>query len=772
MTQKLAAVLRSIRNRLLIAEIPRTIRGRRACRSRHTELLERRLLLVGDISGQVYDDVNRNNTNDAGDRSLPGWTVFVDANTDGSLNPGEAFTTTDAQGKYIITGILAGTRRVMTIVQPGYTPPPGLTASRTVNVRDRREVKADFPMITAPVTNGQIVGTIFDDPNENGIKDATEGGISGWTVFADINNDGLLTTGEPAAIADADGDYVIAGVPAGSIRVQEIPVGAYRATAGGLFPLLNAREFRTVTVTAGGSVRADFGNWIPQVGTIQGIAWNDANGDGLRGAGEVPLTARNVWVDLNANGIVDAGEPVRTTDATGSYSFVNIRADVYSVTQSVPAGFITAEGRPAVVPTIVVRNGVHNVDFYNLQPLPGNLAGTLWNDADGNGLFAATETPLAGWTVFIDTNNNATIDVDEPQQITAADGSYSFNPLPYGTKTVRVVPQTNWAVTSPAIGYNSFRLLNGENRTGVNFGLRERVGTIRGVVWNDTNGDGLQSATEGPQTGIQVFIDVNHDGLPGVDEPTTVSAADGSWEFLKVPIGIHTIAEILPAGWIPSVGRPEKVTTTVNIGGISTISFHNLVPVPGSVSGVVFDDVNADGLLNSTDSLLEGWQIFADLNADGLRNPEEPTALSNALGDWTLDGLPYGNTIIRQVLQTGFSPTTFPSGLTSFLLLNGERRTGVNFGNRDLHQFSFSGTVFHDVNANGVRDPGERGLSGVTVFLDTNANGVHDAGEPSTVSQLDFFFTPAIDETGNYSFTHLGRGNYSVREIVPPSQNA
>ncbi|MFM8478853.1 MAG: SdrD B-like domain-containing protein, partial [Planctomycetaceae bacterium] len=772
MSPQLAAVLQSIRNTLLGTRTRRLLRGRRASRNGHTELLERRLLLVGDISGQVYDDVNRNNTNDAADRSLPGWTVFVDANTDGSLSPGEAFTTTDANGKYLITGILAGTRRVMTIVQPGFTPPPGLTASRTVNVRDRREVKADFPMNTAPVTTGQIVGTIFDDPNENGIKDPSEGGISGWTVFADLNSDGLLSAGEPSAVADADGDYVIAGVPAGSIRVQEVPVGAYRATAGGLFPLLNAREFRTVAVTAGGSVRADFGNWIPQVGTIQGIAWNDANGDGLRGAGEVPLTTQSVWVDLNANGVPEPDEPVRTTDATGSYSFVNIRAGVHAVTQTVPAGFITAEGRPAVVQTIVVRNGVHNVDFYNLQPLPGSLSGTLWNDADGNGLFAAAETPLAGWTVFLDANNNATLDPLEPQQQTAADGTYTFNPLPYGSKTVRVVTQGNWVVTSPPIGFSSFRLLNGENRTGVSFGLRERVGTIRGSVWNDTNGDGLQSAAEGPHSSVQVFLDTNNDGLPGADEPTTFSAADGSWEFLKVPVGNQKVVEILPPGWIPAIGRPNTVNTTVNIGGISTIAFYNLQPVLGSVSGVVFDDVNADGLLNGTDSLLEGWQVFADLNADGILNPAEPSALSSPLGAYTLADVPYGSTIVRLVPQTGFSPTTFPSGFTSFLLLNGENRTDINFGNRDLHQFSFSGNVFHDANANGLRDPGERGLSGVTIFLDTNANGTLDPGEPSTVSQLDYFFTPAIDETGNYSFTHLGRGNYSVREIVPPSQNA
>ncbi|MEY3175670.1 MAG: hypothetical protein RLZZ436_3584, partial [Planctomycetota bacterium] len=772
MSQLTAGILLSLRRRFLRPDSQHPVRRRRSAEGRRCEQLERRLLLVGDISGQVYDDVNRNNINDPGDRDLPGWTVFIDANTDGNFNPGEVFTTTDAQGKYLITGLRAGTRRVMTIVQPGYNPPPGLTASRTVNVRDRREVKADFPMITAPVTTGQITGTIFDDPNENGVKDPTEGGISGWIVFADLNNDGLLSTGEPSTVANTDGDYVIAGVPAGIVRVQEVPVGAYRATAGGLFPLLNAREFTTVTLTAGGTARADFGNWIPQVGTIQGIVWNDINGDGLRGAGEAPLAAQAVWVDLNANGLQDPAEPVRTTDVSGNYSFVDIRTGVYSVSQVLPAGYITAEGRPAVQQTIVVRNGIHNVDFYNLQPVAGSLAGTLWNDADGNGLFTTGETPLADWTVFLDANNNSIADPEELRQQTAADGSYSFNPLAYGTKTVRVISQSNWVVTSPSVGFSSFRLLNGENRSGVNFGVRENVGTLRGFVWNDANGDGLQSPGETPLADVPVFIDHNADGILTAGEPSTISGIDGTWEFLKVPTGARTVAQVPPASWITAVGRPRTVTVTVGIGGIASVGFFNLLPATGSVSGVVFDDVNGDGLLNGADSLLDGWQIFADLNGNSVPDAGEPSSTSDTLGAYSLGGLPYGNLSIRQVPQAGFSPTTFPSNVSSFLLLNSENRSGLNFGNRDLHQFSFSGTAFHDANSNGLRDPGERGLSGITVFLDTNTNGLLDPGEPSTVTQVDYFFTPGIDETGNYSFTHLGRGNYSVRELVPPSQNA
>jgi len=45
-----------------------------------------------------------------------------------------------------------------------------------------------------------------------------------------------------------------------------------------------------------------------------------------------------------------------------------------------------------------------------------------------------------------------------------------------------------------------------------------------------------------------------------------------------------------------------------------------------------------------------------------------------------------------------------------------------------------SGTVFNDLNSNGVRDAGEAGLGGFTVYCDMNNNGVLDAGEKNVTT--------------------------------------
>jgi uncharacterized surface anchored protein len=84
---------------------------------------------------------------------------------------------------------------------------------------------------------------------------------------------------------------------------------------------------------------------------------------------------------------------------------------------------------------------------------------------------------------------------------------------------------------------------------------------------------------------------------------------------------------------------------------------------------------------------------------------------------------------------------------------SGSNISGVLFGNFQL--VSISGTKFNDLNGNGVRDPGDPGLAGVTVFLDTNGNGTLDPGERFTTT----------DANGNYTFTNLGLGTYRVREV-------
>jgi hypothetical protein len=69
---------------------------------------------------------------------------------------------------------------------------------------------------------------------------------------------------------------------------------------------------------------------------------------------------------------------------------------------------------------------------------------------------------------------------------------------------------------------------------------------------------------------------------------------------------------------------------------------------------------------------------------------------------------------------------------------------------------TLSGTVFQDINGNGVPDAGEPGLAGQTVFLDLSGSGVLTSADP----------TATTDGSGRYQFTVASHNPYTVRTVL------
>jgi hypothetical protein len=72
-----------------------------------------------------------------------------------------------------------------------------------------------------------------------------------------------------------------------------------------------------------------------------------------------------------------------------------------------------------------------------------------WNDIDGNGVQDAGELGLAGWTIYLDLNNNGRREAAEPSATTNANGEYALSNLSPGTYTVAEVQQKCWKPTFP-----------------------------------------------------------------------------------------------------------------------------------------------------------------------------------------------------------------------------------------------------------------------------------------------------------------------------------
>ena len=99
----------------------------------------------------------------------------------------------------------------------------------------------------------------------------------------------------------------------------------------------------------------------------------------------------------------------------------------------------------------------------------GSIEGSKWNDANANGIWDKGEKALAGWTIYIDSVANGTLDPWEISTVTNADGKYTFSNLGPGEYAIREVNQTGWLQTSPTTPY-ALNLKAGEKLTDVNFG--------------------------------------------------------------------------------------------------------------------------------------------------------------------------------------------------------------------------------------------------------------------------------------------------------------
>ena len=316
--------------------------------------------------------------------------------------------------------------------------------------------------------------------------------------------------------------------------------------------------------------------------------------------------------------------------------------------------------------------------------------------------------------------------------------------------------------------------------TGYDFANEERIGNLGGTLWNDFNGDGIRTTGSGGAftdvalSGWTVFLDENHNGMADPTEPSQTTDINGQYTFVGLPEGAVTVAEVVPSGWEVAPGFSASVNASIATGLTTTVDFANLQPVPSTINGAIYNDMNADGSRATnpttgafTEPGLAGWQVFVDINNDGLLTAGEPTATSDAAGNYSLTGVPHGTRKIVEVANPNFIKTAPASGQYTINVLNGATIGGYDFGNQERSDATIRGTVYADSDHDGVRDAGERGLSGVTVFLDLNDDGVLDAGEPSLVTSVDLYYTPGTDEAGTYTFAHLAGGTYKLREIVP-----
>lgn len=467
------------------------------------------------------------------------------------------------------------------------------------------------------------------------------------------------------------------------------------------------------------------------------------------------------------------------------------------------------------------------IAVYDLTPKPISISGTVFHDTNINNSQDSGELGISGVTLNLQKWNSTTSTYDDVASTqTDANGNYEFGEslgLQPGKYRIVEIQPTDFLSVGSQVGTVSGNttgsaeddsnsqpniLTEIEIPTGglaaVDYDFAEvKQVSLSGHVYHDENDNGVMDAGEAGIANVEIRVR-RTGGVGSGNDPfansqfiTVQTDANGFYQVNGLAPGEYEIVETntYPAGTDPLANFLDGKDSVGNVSGQlrGTLGNDHLTGIvlnagdnsvqnnfgevkPVSISGFVSES-DQDG--NCTHPGNPNYQGIAGVTIQVLDQNGNLVAetQTDTNGEYSISGLRPGKYSIVEIQPSGFldgsvivgnvggtsnGSTTEANKIADITLRSGQ--SGVQYGFCEHKPASIAGSVYEDLNNNGVQDAGEQGISGVTVsLLQADGSPVMVEGNGGTMVALQV----TTDADGNYKFENLKAGNYQIQETQP-----
>ncbi len=548
--------------------------------------------------------------------------------------------------------------------------------------------------------------------------------------------------------------------------------------------------------------------------------WLDIDGDGIQDANEDGIT--NITVQLTPPVGVDIGAGVgvaitTVTDTDGNYIFSGLPlASGYQVTVLNPPagltqtfdedddpndGILDLNTPSSSIVDLTLANEEHLTADFGYAPSSGTIGDYVWSDANGDGQQDPGEIGLGGVTVYLCTVANVTLaspcsstSVGVVTTTTDAAGRYLYTGLDITETYVVAIDSTallaaGYTQTGDPDGTvddeTTVPALNTSN--GVNldadFGYQPPntvdFSDIGDTIYQDNDGNGVLDVGEPGIAGItvQLFVDTNADNIPDTPIASVITDASGLYLFPLLPNGLAYSVLVTDTNNVLNgfnqTGDPDATldnqSTIINLSADNLNQDFGYRPVrsgAGLIGDFVFLDVNANNAQDVGDQGLEGVTVrlfnaagdFIGITATDENGKYLFTGLDTSLTYTAIvdtSTLPNGGVGWSNNVDPDNGTTSQAS--TDLSLIGTGVDLSLDFGYIGAASNTISGTVWTDNDGNGLLTDGTLGTP------DELPNGIINVTVELTDSNGNIVGTTTTDGSGNYSFTGLPDGSYTVK---------